>query len=203
MARQAERPGIGAMYIRNGAEGIDSDNIAHVDDGGLVGLDWSHYMIHEGRMFYAVVQDLDMDAAEFITISFTTGANYVHIFPSIFMTVLGTFDILEGGTVAADGAAYTVLNRNRDSATTSLVTDFTGGATANTVSLGVTGTLNTLGGAPTIFGVEGFSGTKNSQQAVAREQAEWILIPATVYTFRLTSLAADAVARITLNWYEV
>ena len=202
MARLAERPGIGAMYIRNGAEGIDSDNIAHVDDGGLVMLDWSHYMIHQGRMFYATVQDLDMDTAELITISFTTGAKDVHVFPSVFMTVLGTFDILEGGTVADSGAAYTVLNRYRASTNTSLVTDFTGVATANTVTIGVTGAAATLGGAPTIFGTEGFTGTKNNQQAQERSQAEWILDPATVYTFRLVAAADDAVARITLNWYE-
>ena len=196
--RDAEKVGIGAFYIKSGEGNSDAGSFAKIEDGRMVTIDTAHHEIHEGEMFYATVEDLDFDTAQVISISFTTPTGVeCHMFPSIFMTVAGTFDILEGGTVSDTGTEYAVLNRNRPSTNTSGVTDFTSDLTSDSTTLN-----GTLGGTPSDFGNEGFTGTKNQQQAQVRSQSEWILKPATAYTFRLISAADDGIGRITLNWYE-
>lgn len=168
--------------------------------GASVAIETEHAKVHDEEMFYAYVEDLDLDTAEVISISLTTPVGKIcHMFWQIFMSVAGSFVVLEAGTVTANsGSQFTVLNRWRPSVKVSGVFNFETVPVVNKVTLN-----GTLGGSPVSFGGEGFSGTKTFQNAQNRASGEWGLKPATNHSFKLLAAADNAVASISLGWYEI
>lgn len=165
-------------------------------------VSYAHHEIHSGSAFSAHVFDADFDAAEVISVSFTTPntSKWCHMVPLVGSSTASTFEIGEGSTVtAASGTSTVITNRNRNSTKASVVYDLEASPNVNKFTAG--GTISNIG---TVIHGEGLGGGKNqSGGGGIRDVDEYILKQNTTYSFRLTNGAtANGVASMEITWYE-
>jgi hypothetical protein len=194
------QPGTTIIY---GYNGTNNHNLRmDASTRSLQTIDYAHHEIHGGSCFAAHVYDADFDGAEIISVSFTTPdtTKWLHVVALVGSSTAATFEIGEGSTVTAgSGSAYTVINRNRNSDTTSVVSDLAASPATNTVTLN--GTISNIG---TVIHGEALGGGKNQAGGGGiRDTEEYILKQDTTYSFRLTNGSTDnGVASMQLSWYE-
>jgi len=170
-------------------------------DGSHVLVDYSeplpvvavnHYRLHEGLAFIAYYLQNGVsplaDGAS-IDIAIAANAGYTpHITIGAFCGGDATMFIYENAT-ASGGTAFTPVQRNRNSATTSNV--------AMTINPTVTATGTEL------FKEFWPGGVKKKAGGGGGESLEYVIKPLTSYLIRLTNISGSAqTAEIILEWYE-
>lgn len=157
-----------------------------------------HELIHEGKSFLAYHNNLSLASGSTINIYLETSASpgsAPHMIADTSGSGAYDFEILEAPTVTAlSGTAQDVYNKNRQSATTSTVSDNDG--TSNSVSTDVTTTAD---GTVIFFDTLSLGNKQGGQKDYDREL---ILAPSTEYVFRLTSRENGNRVHINLSWYE-
>jgi hypothetical protein len=170
-------------------------------DGTQVLVDYSeplpvvainHYRLHEGMAFIAYyLQNGVSPLADGASINIAIAANagyYPHLTVGGFCGGDSTMFIYESAT-ASGGTAFTPINRNRNSLTTSNV--------AMTINPTVTSTGTEL--------FEEFfpGGLKKKAGGGGGDALEYVIKPLTNYLIRLTNISGSAqTAEIMLEWYE-
>ena len=155
-------------------------------------VDVNHYRLHEGRAFLAYYLQNGVaplaDAAS-INIAIAANAGYApHMTIGAFCGGDSTLFIYESAT-ASGGTAFTPVQRNRISTTTSNV--------AMTINPTVTATGTEL--------YKEFlpGGVKKKAGGGGGESLEFVIKPLTNYLIRLTNISGSAqTAEVTLEWYE-
>ena len=195
-----------------GVKIIDSDgNIITIDPatGTLTTIEYEHFEIHSGQSFSCwYLQDVS-DTGDKSIISFRTGntTEWVHLVFTGSATVMAHARMYEAPAITDNtGAPLTIFNRDRNSATTSIVIDTSqnpdvvGQATYFTeATMG-----NVVGGTEIAHEHLGTGEGKKTLGAATRGTQEWILKPATLYAFVIESVNDDDNTHIiTLNWYEL
>ena len=164
-------------------------------------ISYPHHEIHSGSSFSVSAEDVDLDEADELSISFTTGAGtkWLHMFAIAANSAACEFEILEAPTITLDtGTDLTPYNRNRNSETLSTMYSIKTVPVVNQATRDATITND-----GTVIWLETMGGYKNaSASAGASSREEWVLAPATVYSFRITGIADNGVASIGLHWYE-
>lgn len=159
-------------------------------------IDTAHDRTHRGQTFAAYNNSASLANGSAINIYFETGASSApHLIIDVHAKFDYDFEILEAPTVTSStGTDQIIYNKNRQSATTSLLTS--NDSTLGSCSVDVTVTAD---------------GTQISHDTVssghkmggnATYDDEWVLDVSTKYVFRLTSRANSNRAHINLNWYE-
>jgi len=182
--------GIPARHVRvfgQNDEPADVDSIS----GGLILIDTVHARIHAGQFF--TVNHLNLALADNATIVFLirTGSRVAHARPFAVVGGDAQFEIFEGPTVTVDGAAQTVVNKNRLSSNTAetlvfLTPTTTGDGTEldDHLIVGGVGPVQSIG----------------SEGSFAHE---WDLNVNTEYLLRLTNRAGAAQpAHLQFDFYE-
>lgn len=175
---------------------VDGDgDVAEVDDytKALEIIDSVHEHIHAGEDFY---YDDNITLANGASQDYllTTGIKHAHLvfdFDFLFVTQIQIFEASDKtGTTP-----QTIVNRNRNSATTPLNTvhkGTSGGTTDGTRIRNYKAGLSTGSGANKIQSGGGMSG-----------RFETILKPSTKYIFRITSSTDANIINALLDWYEI
>jgi hypothetical protein len=153
----------------------------------LLIMDVDHFKIHEGHSYHAFVSTTSLTSGD-IGFRFTTPSNTkkMHLMISVTSQDDGYFTFYEGGNPTG-GAAFTPLNRDRNSSNTSDATEFFAGEVAT-------------GGTPTVLCSKDW-GLKNRGGGEFRGIAEWILATDTTYHVVLGG-TGNSPAWMTLDWYE-
>ena len=174
-------------------------------------IDYEHHEIHSGSSFHVSYSVTTANSDDDVTaIMFTTPntSKWIHMVATFNAGAAAEAIILEAPTLAdsGDGSDKVVLNRNRNSTTTSLVQSL-----EDTPTVGSVTTMNetewTAVGVSAGTELEheflvGGTGPK-AAGGVARGTQEWILKQNTIYVFYLQNTGANANAHsISLDWYE-
>jgi hypothetical protein len=161
----------------------------------LVSLDYAHHLAHSADVYGAFVANAALAAAGTISIVVITPdtTKRAHMVHRAVGSLSTTFDVLEGPTVQDNGATVTTYNKDRDSASASVLKARDGTAGSYT-------TNPTIDAAGTAIFSETFGGRGGGGES--RATLEIILAANTTYAFRLTSNAANNVVGINLTWYE-
>lgn len=174
----------------------DTGRTAALDDAtdAIIAIDYAHHEVHGGSHFVYSETDPDLDAAAVIEVRIVTPntTKWAHLVPYISGALHTKLEIFETCTHTA-GAGLTAYNSNRNSVTTPTLTlnrsadDNADGTLIFSTEFGI----DTGGGANRVTG-----------GGSSRGDAEWILKQNTVYLVRVTSLTADNVVSLALEWYE-
>jgi len=179
------------------------------DVGGLVTITTPHQAIHRGHSFKVHYTTTTASTDDHRTAVYlkTPVSGEVHMVASFSVSTAGEFFICEGITIDAnEGTSAAVLNRNRNSSTTSGVFD---NATTPVVNKVMTWTEAQLAAGNFSCGTEleyeplvAGSGPKPAG-GVSRGTEEFILKKNTKYLFYTQNIGASAnVHHVWLNWYE-
>ncbi len=166
-------------------------------------VSYGHHEIHSGSAFCAHLASADFDKNDEMNICFTTPNTdkWLHMIALVDCTVPAIFDILQAATVTnGSGTPLVVLNRNRNSAKTSGVLSIVAVPVVNTVSTDCTIVVD-----GTAVHTEAMGGGKKSlSSSGVRDNDEYILMPNTVYAFRIkgSGVTDNGVASMELTWYE-
>ena len=154
-------------------------------------IEWEHARIHDGKGFTAAqIFTLANNATNYHLLR-VGAATYPHIRTLLVSSDKSPIEIHlhESPTVTTVGTAQTVSNNNRNSATASGMSVYSGATIAANGALLASDII--LAGKST-----GGAGTENAQR-------EWCLKPSTDYIIRLVSVAAGAATyNLKLFWYE-
>ena len=174
-------------------------------------IDYEHHEVHAGSAFHVSYSVTTANSDDDVTgIMFTTpdSTKWLHMIATFSCGSAAEAIILEAPTLAdaGDGSDKVVLNRNRNSTTTSLVQSL-----EDTPTVGSVTTMNETEW--TAVGVSG--GTELSHEylaggtgpraagGISRGTQEWILKQNTTYVFYLQNTGASANPHsISLDWYE-
>ncbi len=179
---------IGTYNQEGGIDAIRSNPASNA----LVEISNSHHNIHEGKHFYAY-KSASLTNGQVLTLGLTTPdtAKRIHMFMEFDIAAASMIDMLEDVTSFSGGAAFTILNNDRESSNPS-------GAT---VIVGHTGSdLITPTG-----GTERYAqalGSGNRSGGTLGHDAEMILKRNSNYLFRITNGVTTQGAGIILQWYE-
>ena len=174
----------------------DTGRTAALDDAtdAIITVDYAHHEVHGGSHFVYSETSSDLDAAAVIEVRAAAhnSTKWAHIVPFVSGALHTKLEIFENCTHTA-GAALTSYNSNRNSGTTPLL------SLARSADDNADGTLifSTEFGIDTGLGVNRATGGGGS-----RGDSEWILDQGAIYLFRVTSLTADNVVSLALEWYE-
>ena len=151
----------------------------------------AHHEIHEGSHFKADRQDIALSTTDTIELLLTTPdtTKWVHFLLTMQSTGEVVVELYEGTTVSAEGTAITPINRNRNSATKSVV------VVTHTPSVSSDGTKLT----------ENWIGTTGFKEDIGdtlRDNSEIILKQNTKYLIRLTAVGDGIKGAIGGDWYE-
>jgi hypothetical protein len=156
-----------------------------IDVDAARSLDFPAHKVHEGDAFvFAEVLSLGSAAIGSYILTAPSTTKRAHLFARVHGVFGFTADIYEGANTTP-GAASTVRNRNRNSATTpgmSLAKTWTGGSTDGTLL------EKSVAGSPTVAGV--------------MDPVEWVLDQDAKYVLKFTSSAAGNSLSVRLEWYE-
>jgi len=155
-------------------------------------IDYAHHEVHDGSAFWAA-NNATLGNAEINTVAITTPntTKWAHLLLDISSSAVATFDVLEGVTSLASGAAFTPLNFNRNSAKSSAMVASVGDTPGSDPIVPTGGTAiwtETLG-------ARGIVTSRNNA-------SELILKQNSIYLFRITNGASANNCTILLNWYE-
>ncbi|PJB53625.1 MAG: hypothetical protein CO099_06245 [Bdellovibrio sp. CG_4_9_14_3_um_filter_39_7] len=168
--------------------------------GTLIARSSTHENVHLGKTFLAFHNSSSLANGSNINIFFETSAT-TSAAPHIVIDASGSlafqFEVLEGPTVTSGtGTSQSVFNKNRQSATTSLVYDNASTPVQNKMSIDVTVTAD-----GTVIS-DDYLPTGKSSGGILDFGRELILKASTKYVFRLTSLENNNICHINLDWYE-
>lgn len=181
-----------AQFVALTQKNKDGLQVISGSDYPAIMVDVNHARMHEGRAFFAwsmntAAAPLAAGASIDIVMASNSG-----ITPHITVGYASGGDCefyMYEGTSTTGGTAFTPVNRNRTSATTSQV------------AMVINPTINTLG---TLIDAQvgpGGSGPKSGGGTGAG--LEYVLAPLTNYHFRLTNVSTKSeLAVLTLEWYE-
>lgn len=160
-------------------------------------IDTFHKEIHDGNAFttYAYSTDLDTDA--YLAIAFTTPntTKRIHIIGAMSCSSLALAQAWEGSTITPDtGTSRTVVNRDRNSSTNSVVLSIETTPVANTVTINPTVTVPGMKLAVDVLGTTGRVKISPLNKIILKQN--------TTYVFAIKSLADNGKAGIRLTWYE-
>lgn len=160
--------------------------------GAQAQIDIQHLMVHAGRYFSASDVDLLVAIAspkEWLFRMPDLEDYEIHCQFAISSSAQCVVELFENPTVSADGSEITPVNHHRTSTYASRVEVYSDptvtddGDRLNVAGIGSTGGSVKIGG-------------------VARNNAEWDLIPGTLYLIRVTVAANDSVVSQNAEWYE-
>ena len=181
------------------------------DGEALIGVELPHHEIHEGNSFKVDLVDLTFAKNGEIGILFTTPntTKHLHIVPLISVTDKSTFDILEAPTIDVGNYPtnfYEPINRNRNSATASIVSSVRAVPVVNQVSLILDGDTTPVTADGTAIHTEVIGGAKNKSVGEGiRDVSEYVLKANTTYYLRIvgdnTGTGALGIS-MHLSWYE-
>jgi hypothetical protein len=190
------------------------DRHAQIDDSTntLQVIEYEHHEIHSGSSFhvsYSVVTASSDDDVTAIAFKTPNTTKWLHLVATFACSGAAEAIMTEGALTIADrgdGTDKVVLNRNRNSSTTSTVLSW-----EDTPTVGSVTTMNETEW--TAVGVSGGTELYHEWLAagtgpkpaggVARGTQEWVLKKNTDYVFRLQNTGASANAHsISLDWYE-
>ena len=177
----------------------------------LMTMDYEHHEIHSGSAFHVGYSEVTANSDDDVTaIMFKTPntTKWLHLVATFTCSNAAEAIMLENPTLAdaGDGTDKVVLNRNRNSTTTSTVQSLEDTPTVGSVTtmdetewtaVGVSGGTELehefLAGGD---GPKAIGGTQRGTQ-------EWVLKQNTVYVFYLQNTGASAISHsISLDWYE-
>lgn len=181
-----------AQFVALTQKNKDSAQVISGSDYPLIMVDVNHARMHEGRAFFAWAMNSSASPlAAGASIDIVMAAN-AGITPHITAGYINGGDCefyIYQGTTTTGGTAFTPVNRNRTSATTS------------EVAMVINPTINTLGTLVDAQVGPGGSGPKSGGSTGAG--LEYVLSSLTNYHFRLTNVSTKAeIAVLTLEWYE-
>lgn len=157
----------------------------------LVNIDFEHYMVHYGKVYYIDrVATIDTDATNIILIVTRDTPIYAHLGIILISTKGCLLEFYEDTVTSNDGTALTIFNRNRNSSNTSIMGAF------HTPSVTTNGTLlqsKHVGSA----GV-----AEKSEPGETRNLSEWILKRNSKYLLKVTSHEDANETIIGASWYE-
>ena len=182
----------GVMYEFEGSEWIKiSSSAIDTTTNALGTIDYAHHEVHGGSAYWTY-KTATLGNGEISTIGVTTPntTKWAHLLMRIDLSAAAVLDVLEDVTSFAGGAAFTVLNFNRNSTKTSVMTVITGHTGSD---------LITPTGGSAIW-VEDL-GTRG-QQTTRENGSELILKQNSNYLFRITNSTASNLTTILLSWYE-
>lgn len=165
-------------------------------------VDSAHHEVHEGCAYLATLLNTSMASGSTSIIAFktpntTTQLHFIFEFAS---KAEAHMELIEGPTWSTgSGSQLSIINRDRNSADTSLVLEDTGGgftATSNLISDPTTFTGTSILEVPYTWS------TKQADTGKGRDLSEFILKQNSTYGLRLIADAASNAGQITLNWYE-
>lgn len=182
-----------------GAEAVPKDPATLA----VIGIDFEHFMVHEGLSFFAFVNSVDLDTGAVISFSFRTPADPpdVHLLPLAHSSLAARMEVLEAPTVTVDtGTQFDAVNRNRNSSNVSTVESIETSPQAGKLTRN--GTIT--GSGTTIFNevIGGAGPGITGSTGASRNIGEIELKAETVYTVRVTSLVDNNEVQLTLAWYE-
>lgn len=184
--------------LNNNSSPITTDAVSRA----LVAIDHTHHEIHEGDAFACHVASLDIADTASVAIVFKTPdtAKWIHMFVRFTTKAAGHLKILENATwVASTGAEVAVINRNRNSSTTTVMetNHITVPFAANGVAMkNPTGLTGTEIGKVYAFAAKTGGGSEKS------EDNELVLKQNTKYAYIYKADAATNGVQIILDWYE-
>jgi hypothetical protein len=164
-----------------------------VDPSGAgVVMDFAHRLVHEGKMFEVYVEDLDLDNNEIVNVLGITVEKSCHL----------VFDIeVVGGNVRFQGFEATVISANGTEVLEQPMNRIIDGRSVTRFYAGPTITAD---GTKFIDKIAfGTAQGASKLGTVVREGVERILKPSTKYLFRMTGLADNIQAKVTVQYYEV
>lgn len=156
-------------------------------------IDYAHHEIHAGSHFKSgfgsITQVLDID--DTVTLLFVTPntTKWGHWTLTAQATAFAKIELFEGTTTSSNGTAVTRWNRNRNSATTSVITAF---HTPTVTADGTKFSTKFIGG----------TGFKSDIGGETRGSSEIMLKQDTKYLIRGTALADNMSIQIGGDWYE-
>jgi hypothetical protein len=200
------------MYIEGCVSDYQHRDLrADLSTHSLQVIDYDHHEIHSGSSFhvgYSVTTASSDDDVTAIMLKTPNTTKWCHITATFTCSDPAEAILLEGPTLAdaGDGSDKAVLNRNRNSTTTSTVASL-----EDTPTVGSVTTMNETEW--TAVGVSGgtelehvyLQGGSGPQAVggVSRGTQEWVLKQDTIYVFYLQNTGANANAHsISLDWYE-
>lgn len=143
--------------------------------------------LRKGKLFYINAYNSNFGAGQYISIHFTTpSTGKIFLEYAYEITFQGNFQLYEGGSYSG-GTAYSPINKNRQSSTTSTLTNVQLNATTWT---GTTSLIYKLWG------------TASQKVFGAGDSGNWILKANTVYHFVITSEKPSNLGWLETSWYE-
>jgi len=176
----------------------------------LLRMSHLHHELHAGNAFKIDHSDTGLAAGGEIGILFTTPntTKWGHVFAQASCGTAANFEILEAPTL--DTGNYpttfrTILNRNRNSNTESVMVSVRASPVANQASIKLAGDVTPISGDGTAIHSEAFGATKNDPVvASTRDEGEYVFKKNTTYYFRLKGdgTGSGGVASMHVSWYE-
>jgi len=198
---------------RYGSTSPDQVAVARLDASTetLQVIDYEHHEIHGGSAFHVGYSETTANSDDDVTaVMFKTPntSKWIHLTFTVTCSDPAEAIILEGPTLAdaGDGTDKVVLNRNRNSSTTSTVQSLEDTPTVGSVTTMNETEWTAVGvSAGTELEHEYLAGGSGPQAVggVSRSTQEWVLKQDTIYVFYLQNTGANANAHsISLDWYE-
>ena len=195
----------------SGAGEIDEVRI-DASTNTLQTIEYEHHEIHSGSSFTCFHQETaptDTNDRTIITFKTPTSTKYLHITVAASATAVAVARIREGPSYTDNaGTTLAIYNRNRvGTPTGSTVLDTSQNPdTAGSATYYNHDDANLPSEDGTVLGEIPLGSSTSPTKSVgglARAQQEWILKPATVYSFEVKSLdASDNTHWLELDWYE-
>ncbi len=166
----------------------------------IMAIDYAHHEIHEGNAYSISTYDIDLDATDTMSISFTTPntTKWFHMVGIMKNTSSSLAEVLEAPTITIDsGTNDTIYNKNRNNS------NISGALSIETTPIQSKATIDgyiTSDGS--ILSIEGIGVGKDKGTSESRAIAEIILKQNTTYSFRIIGIADNGNASIRLVWYE-
>jgi hypothetical protein len=163
-------------------------------------IDYAHHEIHSGSSFVAKYYGTSKNDGQTINLYIKTPdtTKWGHMFFQWSASGAAYGRIYEAPTITANTGTngQAILNHNRNSATTSVMSDNATTPAADKYGTDVTKTAN-----GTII-YEEYAGAAKSQGGAGRNEDEYILKRNTAYLFEVESDAAGLTLSINMSWYE-
>lgn len=155
-------------------------------------IDYAHHEVHGGSAFWAA-NNATLGNGELSSISITTPdtTKWAHLLLTVDSSAAATFTVLEDITSLAGGTAFTALNFNRNSLTSSTMTCTTGDTPG-------TDTITPTGGTTIWSETLGTKGIATSRQ----NSSELVLKQDSIYLFQITNGVTANNCTVLLTWYE-
>ena len=169
---------------------------------------YSHHEVHAGSSFTCHYNNDVTNIGEMTAIAFNVPntAKWIHVVSQYASSGTAYFVIYENPSIDVDeGTQLTIYNRNRNSATASVVSSIETVPVANKATSYTEAQAASANITTTVELERRYigAGDRKSVGGAARGEEEFILDQGNQYIFMLVSLTADdATHNITLDWYE-